>query len=271
MRHNVLTMSQAFALPLPVGWAAVSVSSSSDSAIARRLNLAIVAASLWLASSCVFAPIFAFGFDLYTWKLKAGAAVVHTATAILALFSWKRSLSTNVTSLSGYISRILRGTVGSLWTLGPSKPSNDPTSPHLSGNSNASIWGLCAAGLLWFTILPIVSPYPLATVPTILGKRLSRPASAFTFLASVCAYCLKDASDRGTGNTKEVSRIRRGMLIGSSAHLSLLVLKLIGVDGGGFILPGRGLWEVYPAMLSVPFATLCSTVLHILVCFVACS
>ena len=269
-RHNVLTMSQAFAFPLPVGWAAVSVALSSKSSNAGRINLAIAFGSLWLASSWIFAPTFAFGYDLYTWNLKVGAALVHAITATLALFSWKRIISTNVSSPLGYMPRIIRGLVGSLWTLGPSKPSDDPDSPHLTGNDNASIWSLCTVGFLCFAILPIVSPYPLATVPTILGKRLSRPASAFTFLASVCSYCLKDASDRGIGNSPEIMRIRRGLLVGSFTHLTLLTLKLVGVDGGGFILPGRGLWEVYPAMLAVPFATLSSMVLHLLVCFAAC-
>jgi hypothetical protein len=63
--------------------------------------------------------------------------------------------------------------------------------------------------------------------------------------------------------------IRKGLFWGSSLHLTLISLKLIGIDGGGFILPGRGLWEVYPAMLEVPFATALSILVHTAVCFAA--
>ena len=269
-------MSQAFAFQLPVGYATISALSSPESThisstvVRRRLNLAVVVASMWLASSTAFASKFAFGYDLYTWKLKAFASGIHATNGLLALFAWRRSFDTNKMTIWSCASRVIRGTIGSLWSIGPSKPCSDPDSPQFISNNNASIWGLCTAGLLWFTILPIVSPYPLATVPTILGKRLSRPASAFTFLSAVCAFCLKESAESGAeGDENQISRLRKGMMIGSTLHLLLLMLKLIGVDGGGLLLPGRGLWEVYPAMLAVPFATASSIIVHALVCFAA--
>lgn len=279
LRHNILTMSQAFAFQLPVGYAATAALSSPDSAtgttstvVRRRLNLAVAAASIWLASSAAFASKFAFGYDLYSWKLKLFASVIHTTNGLLAMLAWRKSFhTTSNMTISSCLSRVISGTIGSLWNIGPSKPCSDPDSPQLISNNNASTWGLCAAGLLWFTILPIVSPYPLATVPTILGKRLSRPASAFTFLSAVCAFCLKESAESGAEvyDHTQISRLRKGLMIGSSLHLLLLVLKLIGVDGGGLLLPGRGLWEVYPAMLAVPFATASSLIVHALVCFAA--
>lgn len=107
----------------------------------------------------------------------------------------------------------------------------------------------------------------MATIPTILGKRLSRPASGFTFLASVAAYCQTNNANKSKDDGRKI--LRKGLFIGSFLHLTLLVLKLIGVDGGGFLLPGRGLWEVYPAMLAVPFATVSSMALHLLTCYAA--
>ena len=268
-------MSQAFAFQLPVGYATISTVTSPSStkrgvAIKRRLNLAIAVASMWLASSAAFASKFAFGYDLYTWRLKLFAAGVHTTNGLLSLTAWRKTFDTNRMTISSCASRIIRGAIGSIWNIGPSKPCSDPDSSQLKSNNNASIWGLCTAGLLWFTILPIVSPYPLATVPTILGKRLSRPASAFTFLGAICAFCLKESAEtEATANEddKQITNLRKGLMIGSSLHLLLLTLKLIGVDGGGLLIPGRGLWEVYPAMLAVPFATASSMAIHALVCF----
>ena len=163
----------------------------------------------------------------------------------------------------------------SLWKLGPKKSESNKD----SFEKNSSLLATSSVGLLWFTILPIVSPYPLATIPTILGKRLSRPASAFTLLGSVMAFCLKEGidevpcTDRTLSNhSRDLDRIlSRGLAIGSSSHLLLIALKLIGVDGGGLIFSGRGLWEVYPAMMSVPFATLLSVLVHTIVCYATCS
>lgn len=277
MRHNILTMSQAFAFQLPVGYATISAVSSPDPdstatpIIRRRLNLAVATSSMWLAASTAFASKFAFGYDLYTLKMKAFASGIHATSGLLALLAWRKSFSTNNMTISRSLARVIRGTIGSLWNIGPSKPSSDPDSPELISNNNASIWGLCTGGLLWFTILPIVSPYPLATVPTILGKRLSRPASAFTFLGAVCAFCLKQSAEsKAEDDHDQIARLRKGLMIGSSLHLLLIALKLIGVDGGGLIITGRGLWEVYPAMLAVPFATASSIIVHALVCFACC-
>ena len=82
------------------------------------------------------------------------------------------------------------------------------------------------------------------------------------------AYCQKQSSDNAS---RQGSLMRRGLGIGSALHLLLVALKLIGVDDGGFLLPGRGLWEVYPAMMAVPFATTASLLVHLLACIAAFS
>ena len=65
--------------------------------------------------------------------------------------------------------------------------------------------------------------------------------------------------------------LRKSLFLGSFLHLSLILLKLIGIDGGGLLLNGRGLWEVYPAMVAVPFATTLSMMLHALICYTSAS
>eukprot|EP00550_Attheya_septentrionalis_P001176 CAMPEP_0198283120 /NCGR_PEP_ID=MMETSP1449-20131203/2800_1 /TAXON_ID=420275 /ORGANISM="Attheya septentrionalis, Strain CCMP2084" /LENGTH=336 /DNA_ID=CAMNT_0043979633 /DNA_START=531 /DNA_END=1541 /DNA_ORIENTATION=- len=322
-------MGQAFAFPLPVGWAAfqalhyhsTTATATATSATTtrsnpdttttttfRRLNLGVALASLWLAAASAWSPYFAFGYDLYSTPLKIGASTTHLATAVLSLavFFWRSTplivaptssgsfRSDTIRTIRDAIKRLLWNVVGT----NPKSPvhmtEDDLLNQRQDGGSHmARMYATCSMGLLWFTILPVISPYPLATIPTILGKRLSRPASAFTFLASIMTYCLKDSTNRDNdphdSDHDDTSRdhdhdrdcsllhasrktmfqmIRTGLATGSAFHLVLLALKIIGVDGGGLLLPGNGLWEVYPAMVAVPFAAASSMLLHGLICYV---
>ena len=307
LRHNVLTMTQAFAFPLPIAFASFRVlqvlakhnkldsdyriytENISSGIIGRRINIGIALASVWLAgaTSVTWAPKFAFGYDLYSTRHKIISSFIHTFTALF-------SLGVAFLCTKSSFGELIRGTVDSLWKLGPS---TNKESLH----RNSGLYAIGSVGLFWFTVLPIVSPYPLTTIPTILGKRLSRPASAFTLQGAIIAHCLKDRStcshhlalnDHNKGNIEDSSVklplslsskeedklmmstrkiLRNGLARGSGSHILLLFLKLIGVDGGGWIIPGNGLQEVYPAMISVPFSTGASLAVHVILCYAACS
>ena len=55
--------------------------------------------------------------------------------------------------------QIFRELVDSLWNLGPKKSKSSSGTDSFAKNSALLATG--SIGLLWFTVLPIVSPYPL--------------------------------------------------------------------------------------------------------------
>ena len=269
MKHNILTMSQAFAFPLPVlcgaSWTLFHHTSNDEQAsdTRRRLCLGLAVTLFYSFAATAWAPVFTCGYDLYPPVLKAGASLMFAIGSALNLVAWKSGLESSGTDIGVCMKRIVQGTNEAIWSIAPNSKSQSRT--------KAALWASATVGFLWFTILPIVSAYPLMTIPTILGKRLSRPAGAFTFLGAVLAYCMKDAADKGSLDRSEHKTIGRVLGTASAMHLILVAPKLIGVDDGGILLPGRGLWEVYPAMMAVPFATTVSLLAHALVCFAAFS
>lgn len=244
--HNICTTAQALAFPLPILWATFSVLHSAATVGStrsyRRLNTALAATSIWLALSAAFPPTFAFGYSMIPAPLRLFAIVTHLSSAYLAIKVWHKS--TENASLPTF----LLGLTGSLWKIPPSNPSDDPKEPSII----TGLYSFVTAGFLGFTLLPLMTGYPLATIPSILGKRLCRVHCAFSWLAAVVAYSLKDASERG--RLEKFCTLRRALTVSCASHLGLVALKLVGIDGGGWILPGRGLWSRYPAMLAAPGA-----------------
>ena len=61
-----------------------------------------------------------------------------------------------------------------------------------------------------------------------------------------------EAADQfqGIGVGRAHDRLKIGLGLGSLLHLGLIVAKLVGVDGGGYVLEGKGLWKLYPSLMS---------------------
>lgn len=178
--------------------------------------------SLLLAANAMRPDVLAFGYSLIPRYLQWTAGIVHGTTAVTAgWLCWRRHTE------------------------------GQPLQRKRPG------WAQCVAGLS-FAVLGIMSlgcEYPLATVPSLLGKRLSRVAALFYLLA---AQSLLSSSV-----------CESNMAWGSIFHLVLVVLKLVGVDDGGLLLPGRGLWEWYPAWMAVPRVAAASFGAHLFFSVVA--
>jgi len=94
-KHNILTMSQAFAFPLPVLISAVGAAynnnNQQDAGTTRRLQLGLAATFAYAFASSVWAPAFACGYDLYSSSLKAVTGTVFALASLLHLAAWKRN------------------------------------------------------------------------------------------------------------------------------------------------------------------------------------
>lgn len=210
----------------------------------RRLNLGVAAASLWLAAATYFGGLFTGGVEqlggLSTQFIR-GVTGTHLAVALFCMLVWRYSVRPT-TPNGAYIPRLARGVIGSVWGLVPhgsetSSPSSSGSASHLDdpdtmpGRDGRNEYALACVIFLAFAVMPSVVGFPLASVPSFLGPRLSRAASAFTFLAAVVAYVLKDASQRNrihSGTT--FGYLRRGFIAYSGLHLLLAAVSLSGFD-----------------------------------------
>eukprot|EP00404_Azadinium_spinosum_P014960 CAMPEP_0180513882 /NCGR_PEP_ID=MMETSP1036_2-20121128/52424_1 /TAXON_ID=632150 /ORGANISM="Azadinium spinosum, Strain 3D9" /LENGTH=320 /DNA_ID=CAMNT_0022525249 /DNA_START=442 /DNA_END=1404 /DNA_ORIENTATION=- len=231
----------------------------------RRLNLGIAAASTWLAAAAFFGPSFSVGYKMSPSWLIDLVLAVHTATALFCLFVWMRSVPSSPPPIKGhYLPRLVRGISGSIWALVPqtsetSTISKNGSASHLddpdssAGSDGRNEYAIACILFLWFAVMPNLVKFPLASVPTFLGERLSRAASAWTLLAAVAAYVLKDAMQRGRVHSGSTFRyLRRGLIASCGAHLCLVALKMAG-----------------RIALPCPKASFASLVMHALVVFAA--
>lgn len=286
LRHNVLTVAQALT-PLPLGCAVLGSLTNSASTEGwwamnrmtyRRLNLAVFTLSIWLAAAAAFTSSFARGFQLYHPQgvayLVAGC---HIISAAFCLVVWLKSVTPSPRPIAGqYLPRLVRGIVGSFWAVFPatsetSSISSSGSASHLddpestAGSDGRNEYSLATVLFLCFAVMPFLVSFPIAGVGTLSLGPLSRAGAAWTFLAAVVAYVLKDATQRGRIHSGKTFRLLRwGLVASSGSHLVLVLLTLAGIDGGR-----AALMKFYPGTMSCLKLALCSLVMHGLAVFAA--
>lgn len=225
--HNSIGVLQAFTV-LPLIWSVfVSLAFAARRGRSllhqpeiRKLNFGLAIASLWSAVTIWWAPLFTAALVrtsdpvFYPLALRLVATATHLSVAAVCWCVWWRC-----SGLPGEripVRRFVGDTLNALWELLPRAPG--PTS---SSHEYASL----ALAFACFTAFAIFAPFPLATVPSLLGKRLARAFGAWTLLATVTCVVLQRHAE-GCGLPSKVARtLKRGVRIMAVGHLLIAVAR----------------------------------------------
>ena len=204
--HNAVGIAQALtALPL--------VAAAAQAPDDRRLALAWAAASAWSVACVVFAPAVTRAFVRgtshpvrYPPALAALAIGLHVFAGVGATRSWRRAGGTPDTAVSG----VLRG-----------------VAPVEDVSSTAAVeLAFCARAFAVFAAGAILAPFPVATLPSLLGKRMARAFGAWSLLAAAACLSLRDAKGAAA------RPLKRGLRAHALAHVALAAARPF-VDGMG--------------------------------------
>ena len=184
------------AVPLLVGSYTSLITScqsqSLQSKTAQRLNLGLAAAGLgsvlwvWQAPLITKIP----GTDplqshqAYQGLMKSGLMAAYGLGAAVCGGIWTQ---TSGSHWQQWPQQICDGVAQGLVSLAP-QDRNDPVQVKYS---------LLATGFLFLTGLQLVSTHPTSVIPSWTGRRLARAFPAWTLLAAVMAFDLKEATERG--------------------------------------------------------------------------
>ena len=113
------------------------------------------------------------------------------------------------------------------------------SSASTKGRAPSPVWRAVAAAFAGWALIAAVAPFPLATLPTMLGRRLSRAFGAFSVLYAAAALSLA---------TSDQKVLRRGVARAAAAHWVAVGAKLV--------VERNCLREFYPAAFSRPVASL---------------
>ena len=183
----------------------------------RYALLGLAAASAWLCAAVVFAPRFT-----ATAAARAPGLAHMAHSAAITYPAPLRAVAATVHA-------------GAALLCGAAYASSPPT----KGRAPSPVWRGVAAAFAGWALIAAVAPFPLATLPTMLGRRLSRAFGAFSVLYAAAALSLA---------TSDQKVLRRGVARAAAAHWVAVGAKLV--------VERNCLREFYPAAFSRPVASL---------------
>lgn len=211
--HNVVGVAQACTtLPLILScFEALATSANDGSLEAESLNLGLACACLWSFIAVVFAPSLTAAVVRSSDPVHYGQPLFFLASAIYAAVA---AVCLGAAARGRSIAQLVTFVLDGVWRLAPLQ-----TPPaKASGYSALTVcFGLFAA-------LAIFAPFPLATVPSLVGKRLARAYGAWMLLAAVVTNALKHATERGP-LTKATYTLQRGVRLLAASHLVIAVVR----------------------------------------------
>ena len=224
--HNSVGVSQACSV-LPLIWACTSVlaqESHNMTRAHRRLQLGLAAASVWSATTVVFSPIFTSAMVrtvdpvVYPLPVKLLVTLVHVCFAGFCLSDWRRSINSRPN-----VWRVASGVLASAPGLSSSTAEDKKDDRELS-----AVLSSLSVSFAAFAGLAIFAPFPLATVPSLLGKRMARAFGAWAWLSSVVLHVLKQRGEEGEQLSAASSRRLAGAVaLMAASHVVLFVVRVV--------------------------------------------
>jgi len=260
--HNLIGVSQALTA-LPLLWASFSCLSAAvaesrlRSPEGRRLSLALAVASVWSAITAMWSPAFTSAVVrtvdpvVYPLGLRLAATTAHLITAGVCVAVWRRA-ATDGQGIVRVANELACSGLRALWQLGPPP----------AASRRAVQYASCSAAFAVFSGIALFQSFPLATVPSLLGKRLARAFGAWTVLAAAALQVLKESEGRPNDSAapdqavapRTAQCLRRGLRRMSIAHLALMLA----------VRPLLESVSVYPAAMACLPAVACSGLVYAL-------
>lgn len=224
-QHGIVNrMSVLSAIPLMASSITTLRSADSwekmSSTSCRRQNLALVAAGVGSALWVAFAPVITkipgtvplASHQAYSGALRSTLIGAFASTATLCATVWARSLPEDIRKNPLlWPGRVADGVCNSLVSLAPAS-NDDPVNVKYS---------LLSSGLLFLTGLQLLGPHPVSVIPSWTGRRLARIFPAWTLLAAVTAFDLKEATENGQLRTESKYRtLSNGLYAFGAVHLA---------------------------------------------------
>merc|ERR1712217_595930 len=115
----------------------------------------------------------------------------------------------------------------------------------------STAYSTLALAFVCFTAIAIFVPFPLATVPSLLGKRMGRAFGAWTLLAAVVCTVLRSNAERRKLASGISCPLKRGVRLMAILHLAIAAARLLLESA-----------DVYPAAMACQPAVLASWLIY---------